>query len=72
MENKHNRDEVWERNKPYMTKEYIKETAEDLLPICQKCEKWTGEDHDFETCRGCQVMELWLSNEFLEWYMSWV
>lgn len=71
MESKKHRDEVWERNKPYMDKKDIKETAEDLIPICERCEEWMGEEHDYEQCRNCPAMELWLSNEYLEWCAGW-
>ena len=69
---KQKRDEVWDRNKPYMDPKDIEETAEDLLPLCKKCPKFKGNsNHDFETCRGEACFELWLSNEYLEWVDSW-
>lgn len=72
MQNKDHRDEVWKRNKPYMKRDDIKETAKDLLPICKHCGEWKGDEHDFEQCRyKCPAMELWLSNEYLEWCYSW-
>lgn len=71
MIGKSKRNEVWNRNKPYMTGEDLKRTAEDLLPLCKNCECFKGETHDFEACRGKPCMELWLSNEYLEWVDAW-
>ena len=73
MIEKEKRDEVWNKNKHYMeTEEEIEETAEDLLPLCQRCNEFKGlEQHNFQECRGKPCMELWLSNEFLEWCRSW-
>lgn len=66
------RNEVWNRNKPYMDSENVEETAVDLLPMCRKCPKFRGiSNHDFETCRGEACFELWLSNEYLEWCASY-
>ena len=65
------RNEVWERNKPYMeTAKDLKETAKDLLPLCRKCGRFVGTQMNFESCRGQACMELWLSNEYLEWCNS--
>lgn len=63
------RNEVWKRNKLYMeTEDEIKETAHDLIPLCMKCSKFKNiKNHDFNKCRGEACMELWLSNEYLEW-----
>ena len=71
MIDKEKRDEVWERNKPYMDPDCIEETAEDLLPMCKECKLYKGPEHDFEGCRGKVCFELWLSNEYLEWSESW-
>lgn len=72
MISKKKRDEVWERNKPYMDPENVEETAEDLLPFCKNCKEFCGiGKHDFEKCRGKHCMELWLSNEYQEWENAW-
>lgn len=73
MIDKRKRDEVWNNHKPYMeTGNEIKETAEDLLPLCKKCSEFLGlGKHNFQECRGKPCMELWLSNEYLEWCDSW-
>lgn len=67
------RDEAWERNKAYLeTKGEKKETLRDLLPICKKCSEFKGlKEHDFQGCRGEACMELWLSNEYQEWFNSY-
>lgn len=58
------RDEVWKRNKEYLDNE---ETLQDLKPLCLRCPKYGGHEHNFSECRGEPCMELWLSNEYLEW-----
>lgn len=67
MVSKEKRDEAFEHNKPYLND---KDTMEDLLPICERCEQWCGKEHDFEGCRNQPCFELWLSNEYLEWCNS--
>lgn len=68
MVNKEKRDEVFERNKPHLNE---KETVADLLPICERCESFCGQEHDFEQCRNMPCFELWLSNEYLEWCVDY-
>lgn len=71
MVSKEKRNEVWERNKPYMK---YKDTTEDLLPICKKCECWSKDNDKEEWCEErakCPVFQLWLSHEYLEWCNSY-
>lgn len=48
-----------------------KDTMEDLLPICERCEQWCGKEHNFEDCRNQPCFELWLSHKYLEWCKAW-
>lgn len=63
MRSEKQRDEVFEHLKPYLEDD---ETTEDLRGICIKCDCGGFSDIN-ENCRGCCVMELWLSNEYGEW-----
>lgn len=65
MRNEEQRDEVFEHLKPYLEDE---ETIEDLRKICKRFECPT---QLVRFCRGCPVMELWLSNEYGEWKESY-
>ena len=69
MRSEKQRDEVYNRNKPYLENE---ETTEDLDVICEKCRcsrffDVKEDPKNYDQCRGCCVMELWLSNEYGEW-----
>ena len=73
MRSEEERDEVYKNNKPYLKN---KDTTEDLDNICEKCKclKYSEVKKDsknYEFCRGCPVMELWLSNEYGEWAGSY-
>lgn len=73
MRNKDDRDSVYKNHKPYLK---LKETTEDLDCICKKCScpsyyKVKENPENYEQCRGCPVMELWLSNEYGEWAGSY-
>lgn len=47
-------------------KPYIKECPE-LLTMCSICEKWYGEDHDYDECKGYPCFRFWLAYKYLEW-----
>jgi len=70
MVSKKEREEVWQKLKPYMDN---KDTIEDLLPICYRCEGWSIDNNSKEWCedrKTCPVFQLWLSNKYLEWYKN--
>lgn len=71
MVSKDKRQEVWRRNKPYMSQE---ETIEDLLPCCKRCENFNKVKYSEDYCEDkdkCPIFfQLWLSNEYLEWSCS--
>jgi hypothetical protein len=43
------RDDVWEKIKRYLDDE---ETFRDLKPLCLRCPKYRGREHNFSECRG--------------------
>lgn len=47
MVSKKEREEVWQKLKPYMDN---KDTIEDLLPICYRCEGWSIDNNSKEWC----------------------
>lgn len=68
MVSKKKREEVRRHLKPYMDDPG---TTKDLIPICQRCENWSKDNDPIEWCEDkekCPVFQLWLSNEYLEWF----
>lgn len=61
------RKEVWSRNKLYMDS---LGTTEDLEPCCERCKENKNRVEGQEWCKlkdTCQIFQLWLSNEYLDW-----
>lgn len=59
-----NINEAYENIKQYLDDE---ESTKDLREMCQNCEKYCGEQHDFEECEDLICFKFWLAYEYLEW-----
>lgn len=59
-----NINEAYENIKQYLDDE---ESTKDLRKMCQNCEKYCGEQHDFEECKDLICFKFWLAYEYLEW-----
>lgn len=45
---------------------------EELTKCCEKCEQYTGSEHEYEECRDCPVLALYKKYKDLKWRMSWM
>lgn len=60
-------DETYHHIKPYLTD---LDSTKDLRKMCEICEAYYGEEHDYEECKNRQCFKLWLAYEYLEWSNS--
>lgn len=54
-------------------KDYMKEPecTKALREMCENCELYCGDRHDFEECIGKPCFDFWLCHEYLEWNASY-
>lgn len=45
-------------------------TTDDLRTMCQNCECYCGNEHDYEECKEKNCFRFWLAYVYLEWYLS--
>lgn len=50
--------------KPYLDDE---ETTESLVEMCQNCECYCGEEHNWDECCDKACFRFWLAYIYLEW-----
>ena len=51
-------------------KPYLK-TQEILKDMCGRCERYCGEQHDYEECLDMPCFKCFLGYSYLEWETSW-
>ncbi|WP_407453536.1 hypothetical protein [Methanobrevibacter sp.] len=57
-------EEAYQHIKPYLNK------TEDLKKMCESCEGYCGEEHNYEECRNMQCFKFYLSHVYLNWDWS--
>ncbi len=60
--------ETYDNILPYLDDE---ETTESLREMCEGCERYCGENHDYSECRYNPCFIFWLAYEYLEWGEGW-
>ena len=61
-------DETYDNILPYLDDE---ETTESLREMCEGCEGYCGENHDYSECRHKPCFIFWLAYKYLEWGEGW-
>lgn len=54
-------EESYQHIKPYLKEQKI------LEELCQGCEEWYGENHDYEECRNRPCFKMFLGYEYMCW-----
>jgi hypothetical protein len=47
-----------------------KECLKELRKMCDSCEKYCGDEHDYSECKDSQCFKFYLAYEYLEWNAS--
>ena len=47
------------------------DVLKDLIPCCERCEEYCGEEHDFNECSNCPILEMWYELKYWRWYGSY-
>lgn len=58
-------EESYRHIEPYLGGEEI------LKDMCKHCEKYCGEQHDYEECLDMPCFKCFLGYSYLEWATSW-
>ena len=58
-------EEAYKHIKPYLKEQQI------LREMCQNCEFYCGEEHDYEECRHKACFRCYLGYEYLQWSASY-
>ena len=58
-------EEYYNRMSDYIPKD------EELKEMCQNCECWCGENHDYSECRNKPCFRFFLGYGYLQWATSW-
>lgn len=61
-------EETKEHMAPYMGD--CESTAE-LRSMCQHCEHYCGENHDYTHCEDMQCFQFWLAYQYMDWSASY-
>lgn len=59
--------ETYTHIKPYMKHQ---ETIKELKEMCNICEAYYGDDHDYQNCENKMCFKCWLAFQYLEWSNS--
>lgn len=60
--------ESYEHIKHYLTD--TDDSGSELREMCQRCERYCGEQHDWEECLDTPCFKFYLAYEYLEWLNS--
>ena len=66
-ETKRNIEESYKHIKPYIKDDGC---ATELRKMCQFCENYYGDEHDYNDCINMPCFQFWLAYEYLEWLNS--
>ena len=58
-------EESYNHVKPYLKNQKI------LKDMCGHCERYCGEQHDYEECLNMPCFKCFLGYEYLKWETSW-
>ncbi len=58
-------EEAYEHIKPYMKEDQL------LKELCSQCEKYSGQDHNYEECRNKICFDMYLATTYLLWATAW-
>lgn len=58
-------EESYRHIKPYINDD------EELKKLCECCECYCGNNHNYEDCKNNQCFKMYLAYRYLEWYNSW-
>lgn len=58
-------EEAYEMEKPYMKENQL------LKELCTRCEKYKGQEHNYEECQDMICFDMFLATEYLLWATAW-
>ena len=58
-------EESYRNIKPYINDD------EELKKLCECCECYCGNNHNYEDCKNNQCFKMFLAYHYLEWCNSW-
>lgn len=58
-------EEAYEHIKPYMKEDPL------LKELCAQCEKYNGQEHNYEECRNKVCFDIYLAAVYLRWVTAW-
>lgn len=58
-------EESYRHIKPYINDD------EELKKLCECCECYCGNNHNYEDCKNNQCFKMYLAYRYLEWCNSW-
>ena len=56
--------------KPYLN-DLTDPVVKVLHRMCSHCDRYCGEEHDFDECWNTPCFNCWLALEYLDWESSW-
>lgn len=58
-------EEAYEHIKHHMKEDQL------LKELCSQCEKYRGQEHDYEKCRNKICFDMYLATSYLHWVTAW-